>query len=409
MVWVVRQKRAAALNVRTGGVLPTYRTAPNGPCSPLARRWFSLYPVGILAGDVGVVRLLRDNPLKAHFLKDLEQLLRVGKFLGVAQRVVVGLDQKAAERVFAIRQPALAQVATIQFEQIEAPGAQPVHIARHQNMEIRMSVISAGDELRVDDRGGAGKAGYGVAELRETRGEVASVAAEEGNGIAGLVELDAPAVEFDLVNPPLAGDRDAARDRRRRKDEGRVAGHAAYLGRVLGLSKTAHFLLLAKAAKALAIAGRFGVGKAVGSGVADERVLGIDPSKRDTVGRHDAITTLLRPSASKSTVPMPPLDASRSMLLTMALHELATNAAQYGALSSDTGQISINWTALDTGEDFIRLYWQEQGGPTVQPPGPKGFGSRLIENSFEKACIDYAPDGLACVLDIRNDQSQSLL
>ena len=126
----------------------------------------------------------------------------------------------------------------------------------------------------------------------------------------------------------------------------------------------------------------------------------------------DIIQRALQPFATeriKIDGPYAPLDASRSMLLTMALHELATNAAKYGALSSDTGQISINWTALDTGDDFIRLYWQEQGGPTVQPPVQKGFGSRLIENSFEKACIDYAPDGLACILDIRIDQSQSLL
>ena len=126
----------------------------------------------------------------------------------------------------------------------------------------------------------------------------------------------------------------------------------------------------------------------------------------------DIIQRALQPFATeriKIDGPYAPLDASRSMLLTMALHELATNAAKYGALSSDTGQISINWTALDTGDDLIRLYWQEQGGPTVQPPVQKGFGSRLIENSFEKACIDYASDGLACVLDIRIDQSHSLL
>jgi two-component sensor histidine kinase len=59
----------------------------------------------------------------------------------------------------------------------------------------------------------------------------------------------------------------------------------------------------------------------------------------------------------------------------MALHELATNAGKYGALSNGSGQVSIEWTVIDTGgERNIQLSWQEQGGPPVQPPAHKGFG-----------------------------------
>ena len=59
---------------------------------------------------------------------------------------------KAAQRGFTLRQPAIAQVASIQLKKVEAPGAQPVHLARHQNVEVGPTVISAGDELGVDDR-----------------------------------------------------------------------------------------------------------------------------------------------------------------------------------------------------------------------------------------------------------------
>jgi PAS domain S-box-containing protein len=100
--------------------------------------------------------------------------------------------------------------------------------------------------------------------------------------------------------------------------------------------------------------------------------------------------------------PDAPLDASRSLMLTMALHELATNAGKYGALSNDSGRVSIEWTVVDAGsERSIQLHWQEQGGPPVRPPAHKSFGSRLIENSFEKAHIVYAPDGVACSIEIR--------
>ena len=120
---------------------------------------------------------------------------------------------------------------------------------------------------------------------------------------------------------------------------------------------------------------------------------------------HEIIERALAPFASgRITVngPNADLDASRSLMLTMALNELATNAGKYGALSNGSGQVSINWTLVDVGEERnVQLRWQEQGGPPVRPPGHKGFGSRLIENSFELAQIDYAPEGVICVIEIR--------
>ena len=64
----------------------------------------------------------------------------------------------------------------------------------------------------------------------------------------------------------------------------------------------------------------------------------------------------------------------------LALHELATNAARYGALSSATGRVHISWSkvALDGSERFI-FRWREAGGPPVSPPTEKGFGSAVLE------------------------------
>jgi two-component sensor histidine kinase len=96
------------------------------------------------------------------------------------------------------------------------------------------------------------------------------------------------------------------------------------------------------------------------------------------------------------------LDASKALMLTMAMHELATNASEYGALSSRTGTVSIEWTLRDAGEErSIQLRWLERGGPPVKAPSQKGFGSRLIENSFEAARMDYASEGFACAIEIK--------
>ena len=95
-----------------------------------------------------------------------------------------------------------------------------------------------------------------------------------------------------------------------------------------------------------------------------------------------------------------------ALILSMMLHELATNAAKFGALSVSGGRLAIGWTA--TGEDAdrrLRLTWEESGGPDVQKPTRKGFGSRLIEYGTRgdlrgTATIDYAPAGVRCVFDI---------
>jgi len=88
----------------------------------------------------------------------------------------------------------------------------------------------------------------------------------------------------------------------------------------------------------------------------------------------------------------------------LALHELVTNAAKYGALSTGAGRISARWERLD-GPGRLRLLWRESGGPPVSPPGRRGFGSTLIERSlayeFEaRVDVQYRPDGVVCEIEL---------
>jgi PAS domain S-box-containing protein len=87
-----------------------------------------------------------------------------------------------------------------------------------------------------------------------------------------------------------------------------------------------------------------------------------------------------------------------AIVLSMALHELATNALKHGALSAPAGQVQLNWT---TSGNIVDLEWRECGGPTVTAPARKGFGSRLLGQGLagelgEAAELVYAPDGLIC-------------
>jgi two-component sensor histidine kinase len=91
--------------------------------------------------------------------------------------------------------------------------------------------------------------------------------------------------------------------------------------------------------------------------------------------------------------------------LVMALNELATNAAKYGALSNENGQVNVSWAIAEGGDPgYLRLMWEETGGPQVNPPGRKGFGSRLIrglaEDEAGKVQMEFAPAGLICIFDL---------
>ena len=88
--------------------------------------------------------------------------------------------------------------------------------------------------------------------------------------------------------------------------------------------------------------------------------------------------------------------------MALALHELATNAVKYGALSSDAGQVRVAWSV--TG-GVLELSWEESGGPEAQKPRRRGTGLRVLERAFEGALggstqLDWSPGGLKCRLEV---------
>jgi two-component sensor histidine kinase/DNA-binding response OmpR family regulator len=96
------------------------------------------------------------------------------------------------------------------------------------------------------------------------------------------------------------------------------------------------------------------------------------------------------------------LDPATAQILALALHELATNAAKYGALSSTFGKVTLSW---ELGPNCLVLQWVESGGPTVQPPRSEGYGTRVIGASVERqldgcATFDWHPDGLRFTMSI---------
>jgi len=95
------------------------------------------------------------------------------------------------------------------------------------------------------------------------------------------------------------------------------------------------------------------------------------------------------------------LRAKSAVALSMALHELGINALKYGALSTASGRVHLQWSSDD---GRFRLRWQESGGPAVVPPSRTGFGSRMIKEGLSAelqgdVAIDYRPAGVVCTIE----------
>lgn len=102
----------------------------------------------------------------------------------------------------------------------------------------------------------------------------------------------------------------------------------------------------------------------------------------------------------------PPVSLSPNvaLALSMALHELCTNAMKYGSLSTLAGQVELNWD-IDGG-GVVHLVWAESGGPPVSAPARSGFGTRLLQRSLAaelggQVDLDYRPEGLVCTITAR--------
>jgi len=99
------------------------------------------------------------------------------------------------------------------------------------------------------------------------------------------------------------------------------------------------------------------------------------------------------------------LDRGPALSLAMALHELCTNAAKYGALSTKNGHVDIVWRLTDSGQNRrLQMRWTESDGPIVVAPTRKGFGSRLIERALAMelggdVAVVYEASGVICSID----------
>jgi PAS domain S-box-containing protein len=111
--------------------------------------------------------------------------------------------------------------------------------------------------------------------------------------------------------------------------------------------------------------------------------------KEKTRVRIDGLQVLLEPSVAQA--------------IAMTLHELATNAAKYGALSVSNGKVNLKWSHDANGR--LHLRWTETGGPAVQEPTRKGFGGRIIEQMIGQlkgeTFFDWRAEGLVCEITLQ--------
>jgi two-component system CheB/CheR fusion protein len=87
----------------------------------------------------------------------------------------------------------------------------------------------------------------------------------------------------------------------------------------------------------------------------------------------------------------------------LVLHELAVNAAKYGALSNRTGKVTVTWKVTPPGSPrVLHFEWKETGAPATKQSGPAGFGSTLIESAIPGGQVNrqFGADGLGCTIEV---------
>ena len=103
------------------------------------------------------------------------------------------------------------------------------------------------------------------------------------------------------------------------------------------------------------------------------------------------------------------LSPKQAQDFSLALHELATNAAKYGALSNQSGTVAIFWTTSTQSDSAeVKFNWRERGGPPVTRPRTNGFGTDLIRAAFPNARFDYATEGLSCEINLKLDGTSKI-
>ncbi|WP_281253397.1 sensor histidine kinase [Sphingomonas guangdongensis] len=112
-----------------------------------------------------------------------------------------------------------------------------------------------------------------------------------------------------------------------------------------------------------------------------------------------------RPQAFRLAGPDLLVAPKTAVSIALAIHELATNAVKYGALSVAQGSVAVDWsTNAGEGEQRLRMEWRERGGPSVAAPARRGFGTRMIERGLAAelngtVSVTFAAEGVRCVVD----------
>jgi two-component sensor histidine kinase len=141
-------------------------------------------------------------------------------------------------------------------------------------------------------------------------------------------------------------------------------------------------------------------------GRADGQKIGLGQVLAQTIARHDAAVGRIRSCG-------PDVDVGRrlALMLHLVLYELITNAIKYGALSSRSGSVDVNWEVREMGTlQTLDITWTEQGGPEVTQPQRRGFGSRLIIRAlreYGQVYLDFDRTGVACYMRIDLDHEGS--
>jgi two-component sensor histidine kinase len=127
------------------------------------------------------------------------------------------------------------------------------------------------------------------------------------------------------------------------------------------------------------------------------------------IGLNELLSAVLDPYRSPNTARVtfdgpPVLLPARAVLpLSMAIHELATNASKYGALSTATGRVNVTWKVVHNGVSLVQLFWTEIAGPPLRPGENSGFGTTLIRRVITydldgRVDLSFAPQGLRAML-----------
>jgi two-component sensor histidine kinase len=142
----------------------------------------------------------------------------------------------------------------------------------------------------------------------------------------------------------------------------------------------------------------------------------LDQSRSRSISLADLVRTELRPYATATNTdidgPSVYLLPAATHAVAMVLHELATNAAKYGALSQPSGHVSVQWRQTTDPSPMLRIEWRETGGPLVTAPAREGYGSSVIRDvlAYElggKVDLVFAADGVRCTIELPANAHQA--